>query len=161
MVELACLLVVAAFPFGFAALRGAPFVPTLHPLCEEMLDLVPVGVDTKFADLGSGDGRLLVAAAKRGAKAIGIESNPILWAVSVVRTVRYRRLIKIYFGSFWDRNIPEADVIYAFLGEKYMYRLDRKIQAELTKPVLLVANTFPVPGKIPMRPRPWVYLYAY
>ena len=52
------------------------WIPTPDVLVEKMLDMAKVTKDDTVIDLGSGDGRTVIAAAKRGAKAIGIEYNP-------------------------------------------------------------------------------------
>ena len=76
-----------------------PFVPTPHSLVERMLDLAEVGASDYLIDLGCGDGRIAVAAARRGARALGVDLDPlrIQEAVAAARIagvearVRFRR----------------------------------------------------------------------
>ena len=56
--------------------KDVVWVPTPEPLVEKMLDLAKVGRDDFVIDLGSGDGRNVIGAAKRGARALGVEYNP-------------------------------------------------------------------------------------
>src|SRR5262245_49551429 len=56
--------------------KDVVWVPTSPALVEKMLDLAKVTKDDLVMDLGSGDGRNIIAAAKRGARAIGVEYNP-------------------------------------------------------------------------------------
>src|SRR5262249_61201622 len=56
--------------------KDVVWVPTRQELVERMLDLAKVTASDFLIDLGSGDGRTVIAAAKRGAKALGIEYNP-------------------------------------------------------------------------------------
>ena len=58
------------------------WVPTPQALVEKMLDLTKVSSNDIHYDLGSGDGRTVIAAAKRGAKAFGVEYNPDMVALS-------------------------------------------------------------------------------
>lgn len=62
----------------YAIYSCAPYVPTLNRLVTNMLDMAEVGGKDTVVDLGSGDGRIVMAAADRGAKAVGYEINPIL-----------------------------------------------------------------------------------
>ena len=67
------------------------WVPTSEPLLERMLTMAQVGPRDVLFDLGSGDGRTVIAAAKRGAKAVGVEYDPDLVAFSR-RTAERERL---------------------------------------------------------------------
>src|SRR3712207_4884291 len=116
-------LLVAAF--GWAALRGAPFLPVLRRDVEELLDLAGLQPGETLLDLGSGDGRLLRAAAKRGGRANGYEINPWLYCYSRIICWPYRRQVQIRWGDYWQRRWPDAEVIFVFLIEHYMPKLDR------------------------------------
>src|SRR5688572_8900079 len=56
--------------------KDVVWVPTSDSMVKRMLDIAKVGPNDFLMDLGSGDGRTVIAAAKRGARAIGIEYNP-------------------------------------------------------------------------------------
>ena len=75
------MIAVAALPWlgGFAWQRDydVPFVPTPHSLVQKMLDLAGVGPADYLIDLGCGDGRIAVAAALRGARALGVDLDPM------------------------------------------------------------------------------------
>src|SRR5690606_34576594 len=58
------------------------WVPTPQPLVDRMLDMVELSADDKLVDLGSGDGRTVITAAKRGATARGIEYSADMVALS-------------------------------------------------------------------------------
>ncbi len=72
--------------FGFVLLYGAPYVPTLKKQVEDALDLADVKPGECLVELGSGDGRVLIAAAKRGCSCIGYELNPIMFVISLIKT---------------------------------------------------------------------------
>ena len=63
--------------------RDVPFFPTKFPLVEAMLDLADVGSSDVVYDLGSGDGRIVIGAARRGARGVGVELDPILIKLSL------------------------------------------------------------------------------
>ncbi len=56
--------------------KDVPFVPTPETVVDEMLSMAKAGPNDTVIDLGSGDGRIVIAAAKRGARAIGIDIDP-------------------------------------------------------------------------------------
>ena len=60
--------------------KDVVWVPTPQAVVDKMLDMAKVTKTDFVMDLGSGDGRTVITAAKRGARAMGIEYNPIWWA---------------------------------------------------------------------------------
>ena len=153
------ILVLIALSFGLGAFLGAPYLPTRSEDAEAALDLAGVGKGTRIIDLGSGDGKLLLAASRRGAEAIGYEINPILYLISRARTWREGG-IKVHFGSYWNRKLPETDVIYIFLIDRYMSKLDLKLKQELTHPTKVVSYTFKLPRPADQETRN-LSLYTY
>lgn len=113
--------------FGLVVFFGAPYLPTKKKTIEDAFKLADLQPGQTLLELGSGDGRVLLAAAKRGVYAIGYELNPILVVWSWLITLRYRRLVKVRWGNYWLANWPETDVVYVFLLQKYMKKLDNKI----------------------------------
>lgn len=64
--------------FGFVILFGAPYLPTLKPQIKIALDMLDLQPGQTLIEIGSGDGRVLKAAAERGWNAVGYELNPVL-----------------------------------------------------------------------------------
>jgi SAM-dependent methyltransferase len=159
MIWLVALLVLLCF--AGVVLFGAPYVPTLRPQIEIALDLADLEPGQTLLELGSGDGRMLVAAAKRGFNAVGYELNPIMAAVCWLRTRRYRKQIKVIWGDFWRQNWPPTEVIFVFLLPKFMPKLNKKIMHSIDQPVKLVSFAFPVPGRQADQQKDGVYLYNY
>ena len=89
------ILSILVITFGLVVFRGAPYVPTHRKQVEQALDMLDVPKGSTIVDLGSGDGVFLLAAAKRGYKAVGYELNVILWIVSSIRCWRYRDRISV------------------------------------------------------------------
>ncbi len=141
------LLLVGGFALG--AWRGAPYLPILRRDAQALLDLADLSPGQTLVDLGSGDGRFLRAAARRGIRGIGYEINPWLYLVSRIVLWRYRRLAKVYLKDFWTVPLPQADAVYVFLIGRYMERLDEKLARELGRPTPVVSYIFALPGRRP------------
>lgn len=149
------------FLFGFVILFGAPYVPTLKKTKLEALDMLDLKPGQRLLELGSGDGRVLVAAARRGWRATGYELNPLLVVFSYFYTFKYRKNVKIIWGNFWLVKLPAADGIYVFLLSKYMDKLDKKIEQDCPRPLKLVSNAFMIPAKKPQKSSGSLSLYVY
>jgi outer membrane protein assembly factor BamB/protein-L-isoaspartate O-methyltransferase len=122
---------------------AAIFVPTPYDVIAKMLELADVKpADTVF-DLGSGDGRIVIAAAKTyGAKAIGIEHDQALVTESRKKVVDagLSELAKIEQADFFSRELSEADVVTLYLPTNVMDRL--LPQLEKLKPGARVVSHF-------------------
>ncbi|MBA2279002.1 hypothetical protein H0V99_00985 [Candidatus Saccharibacteria bacterium] len=147
--------------FGFVVAFGAPFLPTLNKQTEDIFTLLNLNPGQILLELGSGDGRVLLAAAKRGITAIGYELNPLLATFSWLRCFRYRHLITVRWGNYWQASWPPCDGIYVFLLDKYMKKLDKKIIREISKPVKLVSFAFKIPNKRVVTESHGLLLYEY
>jgi hypothetical protein len=145
------LVVVVCLAFGISTLVGAPYLPIMKRDSELVLKLAELKQGNTLIDLGSGDGRLLKAAARQGIICIGYEINPILYVISLIVTWPERKLITIYMADYWSVKLPDADVIYVFLLQKYMSRLSRKLHSEAQPDTLLISYIFKIPGAKPIR----------
>ncbi|HKU18249.1 MAG TPA: hypothetical protein VJP80_03155 [Candidatus Saccharimonadales bacterium] len=146
---------------GIAVIFGPPYVPTLRLHMNTALDLLDLKPGQTLLDLGSGDGRVLRAAAERGWNAVGIEVSPLLVLISRIRTWRYRKQVKIIWGNYFLTHWPPADGIFSFMIQYQMKRLDERIERWHTKPIKLASFAFQIPGKTPADVRDAVYLYEY
>jgi len=140
---------------------GAPYLPTLKKQQKEALDLLSLKPGQVLIELGSGDGRILKEAARRGIIAIGYEINPFLVAYSKISCWPVRKLVKIHWRNFWHISISSADGLYTFLLDRYMPKLDRKIVNEVTKPLKFVSFTFELPGRKPAKKQNGLFLYRF
>lgn len=155
------LILLVVLCFGGVVLFGAPYLPTLTPQVKRALDMVDLQPGQHLVELGSGDGKVLLAAAQRGVMVTGYELNPILALISWFRTWRYRRLVTIVWGNFWHRPLPVCDAVFVFLLPKYMEKLDKKIAQEIDRDVKLVSFAFRIPGRTHTATQEGVYLYTY
>lgn len=148
--------------FGFVIFRGAPYVPTKRRPLEEAFDrLYPLSEKDTLVDIGSGDGLVLRAAAKRGARAVGYELNPLLVVIS--KLVSRNSLITIRLADFWRVALPpETTIIYTF-GEsrdiKRMYKKAEETASMYDKKIYFMSFGFGVPGKKPYKQEGLFYLY--
>lgn len=155
------LLVIVAVLFGFVVLVGPPYLPTMRKQTDVALEMLHLQPGETLLELGSGDGRVMLAAAKRGLKVVGIELNPILVLFSIFITWRYRKQVRVIWGTYWGKPWPRADAIFTFMLPKYMGRLDQRIELWHPKPVRLASFAFTIPNKDPIREQAGVYLYEY
>lgn len=159
MILLIGLLIILSF--GWVVLRGAPYLPTLAKQTDIALDLLALQPGQLLIDLGAGDGRVALAAAKRGIKVIGYEINPILWAIAWARSLRYRRLIRIKLRDFWAMKLTKCDGVFVFGIGHIMSRLEKKLESELKKGTGVVSFTFKLPNRKPEKIAEGLYLYRF
>ena len=161
MIWLALLGLVALSCFALVILVGAPYLPTLSPQVAAALELADLQSGQTLLELGCGDGKVLIAAAKQGINVVGYELNPILALIAWVRTRRYHREVRVVCGNFWRHDWPDADAIFVFLLPRYMAKLDQKIIQSAIKPVKLISFAFLVPKRKVARQQGGVYMYHY
>lgn len=148
--------------FGGIVLFGAPYLPTRKAQQQAALDLLNLPKGATFIELGCGDGRMLIAAAKRGLHVTGYELNPVLALIAWARTRKYSKQIKVHFGDFWRADLSRADGVYVFLIERFMPKLDSKLaQASKLRPIKLASYAFTVPGRKADGASQGVFLYTY
>jgi len=119
------------------------WVPTPHELVKKMLEVAEVTPKDFVIDLGSGDGRTVIAAAKIGAKAIGIEFNPDMVALSKKNAEEAGVKDKASFlqTDLFEYDLSEATVITMFLLPDINLRLRPKL-LDLQPGTRIVSNTF-------------------
>jgi 16S rRNA A1518/A1519 N6-dimethyltransferase RsmA/KsgA/DIM1 with predicted DNA glycosylase/AP lyase activity len=161
MIWLSIVVIVLVISFGGVLLFGAPYLPTLSKQVDIALTLSGLEPGDTLIELGCGDGRVVLAAAKRGIKVIGYELNPFLALCSCLRTWRHRKDVKIIWGNFWTAEWPEAQAVFTFLLARYMSRLDKKMLKLKNKPTRLVSFAFEVPEKKAVASKMGIYVYDY
>ena len=144
--------------FAGVLLVGAPYLPTLRPQIYTAFELLDLKQGQTVLELGCGDGKVLIAAAEKGYRAIGIELNPFLWAIAWLRTRRYGSKVQVIWGNFWHMAWPPADAVFVFLLDRFMPKLDSVMQKRGGK---LVSIAFRVPAAAVAAERNSVFLYRY
>ncbi len=135
--------------FGFVVVRGAPYVPTRRKLIDEAFkNLYPLGKGDVLVDIGSGDGMILRAAARRGARAIGYELNPVL--VVATKILSRSPLISVRLADFWLVTLPsQTTIVYTFGDSRDIKKMYKKVQQTATrykKSMYFMSFGFEVPG---------------
>ena len=123
--------------------KDVVWVPTPPALVERMLDMAQVTPQDYVVDLGSGDGRNIVAAARRGARALGVEFNPDMVELSKRNAAKEGVSDKASFvrGDMFEADISQATVLALFLLPDNMMKLQSKF-LDLKPGSRIVGNTF-------------------
>lgn len=125
--------------------KDVVWVPTPQVLVEKMLDMAEVTPDDLVMDLGSGDGRNILEAARRGARAIGVEYNPEMVELStrLAREAGLSGKATFVQGDMYEADISRATVLALFLLPANLERLGAKFLA-LAPGTRIVLNTFKI-----------------
>src|SRR5437773_6914190 len=123
--------------------KDVVWVPTPQALVDKMLDMAKVTSKDYVIDLGSGDGRTVITAAKRGAKALGIEYNPDMVELSKRNAAKEGVSDKASFlkADLFESDFSQATVITMFLLPEINLKLRPKI-LDLKPGTRIVSNTF-------------------
>ena len=135
------------FPLG----RGAIYVPSTREKTLRMSEMSQVEPGERAVDLGSGDGRLVIELAARGAAAEGYEINPVLVLLSRanIRRAGLAGRAVVHWGSFWRADLSPFQVVVVFQGSFVMRRLERKLRRDLRRGARVVSDYWQLPGLSP------------
>ena len=127
--------------------KDVPWVPTPEVLVDTMLEMADVSPDDVVVDLGSGDGRTVIAAARLGARAIGIEYDPELVALSTLRAdeAGVSDLTEFVATDLFEYDLSQATVITLFLLPDLNLKLRPTLFA-LQPGTRIVSNTWELDG---------------
>jgi SAM-dependent methyltransferase len=149
---LCCLLAACAAAQTYQPVPGQPgkdvvWIPTPDHAVDKMLDMAQVTARDYVIDLGSGDGRNLIAAAKRGARALGVEYNPDLVALSkrAAADAGVADKVTIVQGDMFEADISRATVLTLFLLPNHLSRLAPQF-LKLKPGTRIVSNTYEIGG---------------
>ena len=116
------------------AFYGLPSVPTQPDRIRAALRLADLRAGEAFFDLGCGDGRTLVIAAREfGANATGIEIGPVQCLVSVGNAARngVRQKVRVKRGNFYTADLRAADVVFVYATSRELSRLQSHLESQL------------------------------
>jgi ubiquinone/menaquinone biosynthesis C-methylase UbiE len=132
----------------------APFVQTPLEVAKKMLELAEVKPGETLYDLGCGDGRLILLAARdRGAISTGIDLREDLLERAKTEIVRLglQDKVNVIQGNFFDVDISAANVVTLYLTSSANERLRPKLEKELRVGCRIVSHDFKVPGWKPVQ----------
>jgi ubiquinone/menaquinone biosynthesis C-methylase UbiE len=149
--------VIYIFFFVWPWLFGAPFEPTNDKKIKKMIKLAGIRKGKKkdkAIDLGSGDGRIVIALAKAGAKeAHGFEINPVLVLVSrrKIKKAGLQKKAFIHWKNFWKISFKDYSVVTLFQFPTIMKKLEKKLRLELKKGSRIVSYHWKFPTWKPVK----------
>lgn len=127
---------------------GAPYVPVNDQRKRDLLELAGPVLGKKIIDLGSGDGRIVIAFAQAGAEAHGYEINPFLVsrARKLIKQENLQDRVFIHQKSFWRADLSPFYIVVVYGVGTMMRRLERKLQRELRSGAKVVSVYFKLPN---------------
>lgn len=152
-------------PTAYAGLIGAPWAPTRIAVVKKAFDSVGISEKDILIDLGCGDGKIMHEAARRGARTVGYELSPIMWFVTLIRTLMDKRKT-VKFGNFFKATLPtDTTYIFAFLMPKHMQEVRGYIAKQpVHDATMIFSYAFPmqdVPPRMIYRSKKCAPLYMY
>jgi ribosomal protein L11 methylase PrmA len=143
---------------------GAPWVPTSLSTARKMLQMARVASGERVIDMGAGDGRVVVLAAREfGARAVGVEIDPLRCLIGnlAIGLLGLRKQAHIHRGNLFSFNVSEADVVVLYLLQDTNQRIKDKLRRELRPGSRVVSHTFSMSGWIPtvLDDRRGIFLY--
>lgn len=145
----------------YSLVRGAPYAPLGKQKIATMLSLLNVKSGDKAVDLGSGDGRLVIELAKKGAISHGYEINPLLVLIAKwkIRKLGLQKNAHIYWCDFWGKNLSSFDIVTVYLAPHSMKAVETKLRRELKPNARVAVNYFPFFTWSPKKTIEKIYLY--
>jgi len=128
-----------------------PFAPTPSKTVQTIIDLFGLKPGQIFYDLGCGDGRFLIAAGQKGAKATGFEIAPWAYFRAKINLWQTKSPAKILFKNFYEMNLADADAVYCFLLARVMPQVETKLEKKLKKGAKVITYGFPLPSWKPLK----------
>lgn len=136
------------------AAAGAPYVPTPHAIADRMLSLAEVGPDDYLIDLGSGDGRLVIAAVEkykaRGAAGIEIDPGLVKQATDLAKKAGVADRVTFIAGDLFAADIGRATVITLYLLPGMLSQVEAKLRRELKPGTRVVSHDYSLPSWKPV-----------
>jgi hypothetical protein len=132
--------------------NAGPYVPSPDGVVTKMLDMAGVGPDDVLVDMGSGDGRIVLTAAKlRGARGLGIEIDEKLVALSVEAARREGVADRARFvrQDLFATDVSEATVVTLYLLPETVNMLREKLRRELRPGARVIVHDYPLAGWLP------------
>jgi len=139
---------------GARELFIAPYVPTPLPVVRHMLILAELKAGEIFFDLGAGDGRTVIMAAKDfGARAVGVElrEDLVKKALSTVHEEGLQDRVTIVNSDIFNVDLTSADVIFLYLTTSANEKIKPKLEAELKHGVRVVSHDYEIVGWKPLK----------
>ncbi len=148
--------------FAFDVFLELPYVATQRQKIKTIIKFASIKRGQTVIDLGSGDGRLLLAATQKGAHAIGYEINPLLIILTLVHASLkgFANQIEVKRKNLWQADLAVADVIFVYGRKKNMKDFENFVYQNAKNGTRIVVNTNPFPAKKPTKTENGIFLYT-
>lgn len=124
-----------------------PFIASSTKAMLKMFELADITAKDDVVDLGSGDGRFVLAASRLAKSATGIEHNPYLTLFSrFLAIISTNGVVKFKHKSYFKEDLSKYDVVFCYLFPSHMEKLKAKFEKELKPGSRIVTNTFKIKG---------------
>lgn len=159
-------LIPTIYYFLRSAISGATYAVTSPEKVASIIEIIrsnrTASSHSKAVDLGSGDGRVVIALARAGFEAHGYESNPYLVWLSrwKIRKAGLQEKAFIHKRSYWNEHLSSYDVIVIFGVFTMMHRMKKKLQYELQPGAVIVSNYFQFPDWEAIQKKDNIYVYS-
>mgnify|MGYP001611699680 CR=1 FL=1 len=159
----AAFLVVEIWVIIWGHYKGAPFIRSPRKKIDAMFELAGVKAGETVVDLGSGDGTLVIEAAKRGAKAVGVEINPLLvwYSRRKIKKAGLQERAQIVKCDLRNYPLHDTDVIFLYLLSGTLEGLREKLSGELKSGARIISNSFPLSEQRVIMEKDGVFLYHH
>ena len=141
-------------PFLLAGQVLAPYVPTPEAMVDKLLDAGQLKAGEHMFDLGSGDGRIVIEAARKyGAFAVGVELDETLAANSAakIRQLGLEKTARIIHGDVLTQDYSSADLVTIYLFPEANAKIRPILDLQLKKGTRIVSHEFEIPGWRPQK----------
>lgn len=135
------------FTLAYAGFSAAPWVPTKKNDKERLIRLAQIKPWEKVYELGCGNARVLRALVKNTqAKGVGVEISLFFWLWAWIQSKIFYKNIQIHWGSLFQTDLSQADVVYIFLTPKAHAALKEKFEQELSPGARVITYVWPIEG---------------
>ena len=130
----------------------APYIPTKYSKLKNILKIAGAKKGITFYELGSGDGRVVLEAARLGAQSYGIEQSwlRVLYSKYQAKKLNFPNAHFIH-GNVFKRDYQKADIVFIYLLPKAVSTLEEKLIRELKKGSQIITQTYHLPHLKPIR----------
>lgn len=157
-------LIIFVITFGIPVLFGAQFAVTTQYKTKKLIALLQqYSKEGRLAELGSGDGRIVIAAAQQGYLVHGYEINPFLvwWSRRKIQFAHVGEKAYIYKKNYWHIELSMYDAVIIFGVSRIMKKMEHKLEQEMKQGSLVICNYFPLPNKQPIAVVEDAYIYKF
>lgn len=145
----------------FSVWVGAIYVPSTDWVVADMIALAAIQKGETVVDLGSGNGKIVIALAKKDIEAHGYEINPflVLWSWVLIWKAGVWGKAHVHWGNIFSVEVKRFDVIMVFVVPYIMAKLEKKLQEECNAGTRIIVETFPFPNWKPVKKDNSIFLY--